>query len=290
MFAIEICSMKVNLTLRVFGKRGDGLHDVHSLYWRVRSPEVIEITEGADVDRISVIGADIPEENILAGVCRYLRGRWGEKSLPPLCLRLFKHIPMGSGVGAGSGNAGALLRWFYRAREAVSDAGGMLPLGADVAFLASDFDLAFVGGAGEVLNGLNGVHEKLSLPVVFFFPEWSSNTREAYESLDQIEGRAVSSEAESLAESRDVMDKLFKGMKVGLLPNDFIQCFKKQEKHYNDLYAAVESSGALAWGLCGSGSACFALYGRGRDLKSLSRLLDSGPLSRLKWIRQVMFL
>jgi 4-diphosphocytidyl-2-C-methyl-D-erythritol kinase len=197
---------------------------------------------------------------------------------------------MGSGVGAGSGNAGALIRWFCRTRGLVSDAGAMLPLGADVVFLASNFDLASVGGAGEVLNGLNGIHENLSLSVALFFPEWSSNTRVAYESLDQIEGRAVSSEAESLAESRDVMDKLFNGLKVGLLPNDFIQCFKKQEKHYNDLYAAVESSGALAWGLCGSGSACFALYRRGSDLKSLVRILDSGPPSSFKWIKQIMFL
>ncbi|MDR1482015.1 MAG: hypothetical protein LBI74_05255 [Synergistaceae bacterium] len=279
--------MKVNLTLRVFGRRKDGLHDVHSLYWRVRSPEVIEITEGADVDRISVIGADIPGENILTRVCRYLRTHRGEEALPPLCLRLFKHIPAGSGVGAGSGNAGALLRWFSRVSGSVLDTGDLLPLGADVVFLASGFDLALVGGAGEVLDG---IHENLNLPVVFFFPEWSSNTREAYESLDRIGGRTVASEAESLAESRDVMDKLFNGMKAGLLPNDFIQCFKEQERHYNDLYAAVESSGALAWGLCGSGSACFAIYGRSDDLKSPGRLLDNGPLSRLKWLGKVMFL
>jgi 4-diphosphocytidyl-2-C-methyl-D-erythritol kinase len=233
-----------------------------------------------------VIGAEIPGENILIKGCRYLRSRWGEEAFPYLSMRVFKHVPAGSGLGAGSGNAAALLRWFGETCGPVLDAESILPLGADVAFLASDADLAFVSGAGEVLNE---IPESLDLRPVLFFPEWSSDTREAYISLDRIKDRALLGEAESRAESRDVLDKLSGGRKAGLLPNDFIQCFKEQEDCYNALYDFVESSGALAWGLCGSGSACFALYGRGGDSKS-GRCLSEGSLSRFKWLKKVMFL
>ncbi|MDR1885618.1 MAG: 4-diphosphocytidyl-2C-methyl-D-erythritol kinase [Synergistaceae bacterium] len=276
--------MKINLTLRVMGKRSDGYHDICSLYWRILSPENLGISYGTGADRVSVSGAEIAGENILLRACRLLRKIRGGDALPPLDLSLVKRVPPGSGVGAGSGNAAALLKWFGRLggeRPSPSDA---VTLGADVAFLASDLDLALAGGVGGRLEEVPG---DLDPHVVLFFPEWSSGTREAYEALDGIVGRKVLREEESRSESLDILSGILQGRRVGMLPNDFIQCFKKYESCYNSLYDMIEMSGALAWGLCGSGSACFALYERSEAARGVAGL---GGASRFKWLRSMMFL
>ncbi|MDR3332123.1 MAG: 4-diphosphocytidyl-2C-methyl-D-erythritol kinase [Synergistaceae bacterium] len=238
---------------------------------------------------MSVIGADIPGENILLGTCRSLRERFGTSALPPLDMRLYKHVPMGSGVGAGSGNAAALIRWFERFSGESTDVSDAVAMGADVAFLASGYDIAMAGGVGDVLECISG---GLDLAAAIFFPEWNCDTREAYKTLDSISGRIVTDEAECRDEALDVLDRLKRGERAGILPNDFIQCLKKHEMCYNILYGIFERSGALAWGLCGSGSACFALYGKSEITEvfaRLSRFMREGETSRFNWITKVIF-
>jgi 4-diphosphocytidyl-2-C-methyl-D-erythritol kinase len=162
-------------------------------------------------------------------------------------------------------------------------------LGADVAFLASGFGLAAAGGVGEDLEKVRG---DLRLPVAIIFPEWSSDTREAYSALDREAGRMVINEADARAESEALLERISDGERVGLLPNDFIQCFKKQKECYNYMYDMFDSSGAIAWGMCGSGSACFAIYGGGGEgisgIDALGRLVQSARHD-LKWIRRIIF-
>ncbi len=287
MHFIETCSIKINLNLRVLRRRDDGYHEIHSLFWRRKSPEVLEITAGARQDTLQVAGASIPGENLLIKVCSFLRTRFGSEALPPLEMRLSKFLPMGSGIGAGSGNAAALLRWFARSGGcALPELSEMGRLGADVAFLASRYDLALADGIGEELEGLD---ETLDLPGVILFPTWSSDTREAYARIDhmretQTERPVVVSREEARRESRDILKRL-KGRKfLGFLPNDFMLCHADHLLCYNDAYSIFEESGALAWGLCGSGSSCFALFA------SRTNLADalSSRLERFPWLQKIM--
>ena len=257
----EICSVKINLTLRVLGKRDDGYHEIHSLFWRKSSPEVLDIVPSS-ADSITVIGADIPGENILERTCRYLRSRYGDDALKPIDIKLYKHLPMGSGIGAGSGNAAALLRWFARTTGHTLDICDLASLGADVAFLAGSHDLASASGIGEVLTGID---VKPELSAVILFPDWTVNTAKAYRDIDEIRCHNKSKcdiiNAERVGEeSREVLDRLLKGSRIGLLPNDFIDCMHEFTPRYEELYGAADRTGALGWGLCGSGSACFALF------------------------------
>lgn len=296
MYYIETCSLKINLTLRVLRKREDGYHEIHSLFWRKRSPEVLEVSPGASGDRVAVSGADIPGENILIRSCRYLRSRYGSDALPPLAMDLFKHLPMGSGVGAGSGNAAALLKWFERMNKGCRlDLGDVASLGADVAFLASEYDLAFADGIGEILSG---VDETLDIPAIVFFPKWASHTKRAYAILDEQRGHDgakcdMIDAATARGESVMLLNRLRSGERVGVLPNDFISCMSLYESCYDDLYDVVESAGAQAWGLCGSGSACFALFERcnaGEILPALAGRLSSEASSRFSWLQKIMVL
>lgn len=257
----EICSVKINLTLRVLRKREDGYHEIHSLFWRKNSPEVIDVSTSS-ADRITVLGAEIPGENILERTCRYLRSKYGHDALEPLDITLYKHLPMGSGIGAGSGNAAALLRWFARSTGHKLDICDIASLGADVAFLAGDYDLASADGIGEVLTGADA---KLTLSAVILFPNWTVNTAKAYQDIDKIRCHnkskcAIINTEMAREESAEILNGLLSGSKIGPMPNDFIDCMHEFAPHYDKLYEVAERAGALGWGLCGSGSACFALF------------------------------
>ena len=261
----EMCSIKINLNLRVLGLREDGYHEIHSLFWRKKSPEVLDITLSSE-DKITVFGAEIPGENILSRTCRYLRSHCGDATLPPVDIKLYKHLPMGSGIGAGSGNAAAMLRWFARYTGRKLNINDTATLGADVAFLASDCNLATADGIGEILTGTDS---KLDLTAVILFPSWTVNTAKAYAEIDKIrcynkskcDNIRKDKKEQAAKESFEILNSLKSGRSVGLLPNDFIDCLRDYSTYYENIYTSADRAGALAWGLCGSGSASFALFG-----------------------------
>jgi len=286
MIYIETCSFKINLNLRVLRKRDDGYHEIHTLFWKRRSPEILEISPGVARECLRVTGARIPGENLLTRACAFLRASFGDEALPPLGMKLSKCLPMGGGIGSGSGNAAALLRWFERF------SGLPLPkpseigkLGADVAFLAGCRDLALADGIGENLRWLD---DSLDLPGVVLFPKWSSSTKEAYAALDRIRAEAPKRKrftaAEARFESLSILKHLGERKYLGLLPNDFFVCNIEQRSCYNKAYTAFEKSGALAWGLCGSGASCFALYRSRGELKAAI----SSQLLNFSWLQKMM--
>jgi 4-diphosphocytidyl-2-C-methyl-D-erythritol kinase len=294
------CSIKINLTLRVLGKREDGYHDIHSLYWRRRSPEVLEIRDFCGEDRLLVDGMDIPGKNLVIGACDFLRARYKDKPMPPLDMRLVKCLPMGSGIGAGSGNAAAIVRWFFKEfAPGEFDESDVASIGADVAFLASDYDLALAEGIGEKLEGIDDSFcgtGGLDLPGILLFPEWRSDTAKAFASLDSGREKGGSpqiSGEDARKESAAVLCGLKTRRTLGLLPNDFVGCDLSHAEHYSLLYDVLEASGALAWGLCGSGSSCFALFDTKDGEDAVSRLIHyfrHDGTSLFSWLNKTLVL
>lgn len=293
MLFLETSQLKINLSLRVLRRREDGYHDIHSLFWRIPSPEVLQIALGERNDACVVVGDEIPGENIVLRACRALRAKGLLDGVPPLDMRLYKQIPMGSGVGAGSGNAAALLRWAARSVGSDCLGGGVAAtLGADVAFLAAGHALALADGIGDRLEPVPG---HLDLVPALFFPRWSCNTAEAYRALDELRvgETAVACPQRARAESLEILRALTRGERVGLLPNDFFACLMSRHVCYNNLYDVVERMGALAWGLCGSGSACFALFRRGDVSSAISCVfadLAQAQASRFGWLGRTLIL
>jgi 4-diphosphocytidyl-2-C-methyl-D-erythritol kinase len=293
-FAVQ-CPIKLNLTLRVLGGRPDGYHDISSLYWRLRSPESLEACFGSGEDGLSVFGDDIPGENIVTRAVRHIRDVCGGDSFPPVSLRLYKRIPRGSGLGAGSGNAAAVICLFRRIcggqKDAVLD---LVSVGADVAFLAGDHEAALASGRGEILEGLD---EEIEASAALFFPYWRTDTRRAYEMLDEARENGAAcpvSESEARDEAFSVLDILRDGRKAGLLPNDFLSCVG-HEREYGEIAALADESGALAWGLCGSGSAYFALfdpYDGGVGLRAMFAAFGAirNGKDGFQWLRKIMIL
>ena len=294
MFVTGHCDIKINLTLRVLNRRDDGYHNICSLIWRRPSPETIQADFCAESDSLTVVGAEIPGENILTAACRHIRSIHSDDFLPPVKIILHKCLPLGGGVGAGSGNAAVFLRLARRVTGYGDDS--MFPdvtqLGADVAFLASEQTLAIACGVGDIFCG---VGENLNMSGLIFFPEWSVSTAHAYHALDgmRITGRdvGVSGEEQARDEALSLLGDLRSGRVVGRIPNDFSAC-AGHEDEYALLEDFASSSGAVVWGLCGSGSGYFVFFRQEDAVSGMRRLFCAVSEKKysLSWLRQILVL
>ncbi len=242
---------KINLTLRVVQKRPDGYHNLVSTFMRIASGDVLYVTESSTGR--DIVTADIPleGENIVAKALRVAREEGFR--IPPLNVKIHKSIPPGSGLGAGSGNAAAILWWLGAERVAAK-------VGADVPFLASGLSIASVSGIGEHIEPL-----KEACPHgVIAIPDWKTNTKQAYAELDEM-GYEMMGLMLARKEMRDIYHANA-GRKVGLLPNDFLKVLLKEHPKYNELFRMFERAGADAWGVSGSGSAAFAVMNKPMSL------------------------
>lgn len=166
---------KVTLSLRVTGVRDDGYHLIDAEMVTVDLCD--ELLLDPDGDGLEIVdeagrGLDIAvgDDNLVAGALR-LAGRTAG-------VRLTKRIPAGAGLGGGSADAAAVLRWAGFA-DPVAAAG----LGADVAFCLAG-GRARVQGIGEVLTPLPVVERTLTL----LTPTFGCSTPAVYRAWDELGG------------------------------------------------------------------------------------------------------
>ncbi|MEN6543366.1 4-(cytidine 5'-diphospho)-2-C-methyl-D-erythritol kinase [Parvibaculum sp.] len=158
----EFAPAKVNLSLRVLGRRGDGYHELESLVVFAKTGDVI--TAGAaddlELDLSGPFGAALEGEgdNLVLRACRLLASELGREA--GAHLHLEKNLPVASGIGGGSADAAATLRALARLWNAELDEGRLaalaLSLGADVP-VCLDARPAFMRGLGERIERLDGL-------------------------------------------------------------------------------------------------------------------------------------
>jgi 4-diphosphocytidyl-2-C-methyl-D-erythritol kinase len=96
---------KLNLCLYLGPKRGDGLHELCSLFEPLTLADPIKVREA---ERDEVVCPGVEGENLAARALAALRERgWNG---PPLRIEIEKRIPVAAGLGGGSADAAAVLR------------------------------------------------------------------------------------------------------------------------------------------------------------------------------------
>lgn len=141
--AIELLApAKLTLSLRICGSREDGLHLIDAEMVTVDLYDTLEIVEGGQGLTVIGGGADIPAgPDNLVNRALALAGRTASVALT-------KRIPSQAGLGGGSSDAGAILRW-----AGFEDLEAAATLGADVAFCTVG-GRARVTGIGEIVERL----------------------------------------------------------------------------------------------------------------------------------------
>ena len=103
---------KINLGLRITGKRHDGYHDIETIFYPVKLFDALEFVVSPatqNIDTLTVTGlktGGVPENNLVMQGIRLLRE---EFSFPILKIHLHKAIPAGAGLGGGSSDAAGII-------------------------------------------------------------------------------------------------------------------------------------------------------------------------------------
>jgi 4-diphosphocytidyl-2-C-methyl-D-erythritol kinase len=159
---------KINWSLRITGKRGDGFHDLETVFQAISLHD--ELTFRAS-DELSLTCDDptIPTDdtNLVMRAARLV-------GAPPVAIELRKRIPAGGGLGGGSSNAAATLLALAADRHDLPQLA--LSLGSDVPFFLVG-GTAYATGRGEVLTPLPS---RAGIPLLLALPEERVLTRDAF--------------------------------------------------------------------------------------------------------------
>ena len=176
---------KVNLHLRVYGRRNDGFHGILSLFQAVSLADLIVIRSLKESDTIEIDGDfDCPaaDTTVYKAVLAY-REESGNNA--GLSIKVDKRIPAGAGLGGGSSDAAAPLLGLQAllgegmSPETTAAIGASI--GSDVPFFLSSA-AAIVSGRGEEVRP---VEARDDFSIVIAFPGFSVPTAGAYALLDR---------------------------------------------------------------------------------------------------------
>ena len=238
---------KLNLALLVELPRADGLHPLESLVQTIDWLDLLDVEESEE-DNLVIEGADLdPEDNLVTRSLKAIRER---SFVPPLDIRLDKHIPAGAGLGGGSSNAAAiLLAAAETGRIQRSVAEKVAPsIGADVPLFLIGGTL-LMGGIGNQVESLQPLTE---FTVAVAVPQFELSTVEVYRRWDEMEGPL----GETIP-SRILPPDLRDGIPIR---NDLTPAAFDLEPTLADFMADLR----LRWGgpvlMTGSGSGCFGFF------------------------------
>lgn len=170
-----IAPAKLTLSLRVTGRRDDGYHLIDAEMVTLDLHDIVHVDPSGHSVTVSgpyAEGVPTDERNLAV---RALAGRGAG-------LTIDKHIPHGGGLGGGSADAAAVLRWTGHPTdpEGLAEAAR---LGADVAFCLVG-GRARVSGIGEIVEPL----PFLARTVTLVIPPVRVPTPAAYRAWDELGG------------------------------------------------------------------------------------------------------
>jgi 4-diphosphocytidyl-2-C-methyl-D-erythritol kinase len=157
---IEDGRAKVNLTLRVVGRRVDGYHDLESVVAFADCADRLTLTTGPDLT-LAATGPRALEcgetaDNLVIKAARLLDERVADLKLGEFTLD--KQLPVAAGIGGGSADAAAALRLLARANQIAIDDARVIEAarltGADVPVCLSSHSCVMTG-VGETLLPLD---------------------------------------------------------------------------------------------------------------------------------------
>lgn len=106
---------KINLFLRILGKRDDGYHDLASLFQAVGFGDTLDLTvvnEDSDIFTCNMPGVPVDETNLVLRALALMRLKTGVRMY--FNANLYKECPAQAGLGGGSANAATAM---YAANE-----------------------------------------------------------------------------------------------------------------------------------------------------------------------------
>lgn len=256
-----VAPAKLNLRLRVLGRRADGFHAIETLLVRLRLADTVELeTEGEGIElHVEVppgYGA-VPDDQ--TNLCwRAARMLYEAIDRPPTVrIRLTKRIPAAAGLGGGSSDAAAVLVGLNRRLGKPLDGPALVGLagrlGSDVPFFAAETSFALAWGRGQRVLAIAPPPAR---PVLIVVPDVGVGAAEAYGWWSED---AATDEAPP--EILPGPDRLASWSTIErLATNDLAGPVERRRPELAAARRALESAGATLALLCGSGSCVAGVF------------------------------
>ena len=263
MFSLELAApAKVNLGLRVVGRRADGYHEIESLFVPLDLADAIALSvESARATEVALAidgpasGAPTGDDNLAARAARAFLAR--ARIAARVAIRLTKRTPVAAGLGGGSSDAAAVLRGLAEAFPAALKSDALeevaLALGADVPFFL-DPQPAWVTGIGERRAPVAGVP---ALALVIANPGEPLATREVFRAFDALARPRARQPDPPRALARELAED---GALAARLHNDLEEPAVRLCPPIARLRAQLRAVGARAVGMSGSGATVFGVF------------------------------
>jgi 4-diphosphocytidyl-2-C-methyl-D-erythritol kinase len=251
---------KLNLFLRIVGRRPDGYHLLQTVFRILDWGDTISIRVRDD-GRIVRHGDSAPgvaeADDLTVRAAKLLQST--AKIAQGADIAIEKRIPSGGGLGGGSSDAATVLRALDRlwgcdlGIDALAELG--LRLGADVP--------VFVRGENAWGEGLGEQLTPIGLPPAWYLlvaPGIHAATAELFQAAELTRNAAAATMSDF------VSDPFLQGQALG---NAFEPVLRRREPAVEAVFAALRSAGTAR--LTGSGSVCFVEFA---DRESAERALD----------------
>ena len=268
---------KINLTLRVGAARADGFHPLQTVFQSLALHDTLELTPRPGPFALTCSDAGLPVDgrNLVTRAARALWAALGRKGDPRgVAVHLTKHIPMQAGLGGGSSDAASALSALARLWQPRGARADLAGIGAS---LGSDVPYFLLGGTALGLSRGEDLYPLEDLPafaVVLALPAFGVPTADAYRWFD--EERAHPARVRPAARIA-----AWPGRRLALV-NDLEAPVARRHPEIRAARRALESAGAEAALMTGSGSAVFGLFAGDASARRAARAVaESGFVALL---------
>ena len=257
---VENAPAKVNLTLRVLGRRADGYHELESLVAFAEVGDRLSFAPGGEL-ALTVRGPNAAQagegaDNLVLKAAQAFAVRVAGIGLG--AFDLDKRLPVAAGLGGGSADAAAALRLLARANNIPGDDGRLYDAarvtGADVPVCLEPRP-RLMRGIGEILSAPLKLP---ALPVVLANPGVALPTKSVFAGWRRVDPQALTLDVASLAKitSRDEYLQL-----LATQGNDLEHAAIDVAPVIAEVLVALRSlAGCRLARMSGSGATCFALF------------------------------
>ena len=277
---------KLNLGLRITGRRADGYHELESVFAPLELADEVELelTPGTGVSLAlagdAADGVPADARNLAWRAVEAFQREAGVEL--GVALRLGKRVPSPAGLGGGSSDAGAVLRGLASLLPGSVTPGQLaelaLRLGADVPFFLQ-MGPALVSGIGERVQPLRGLPR---LPILLAHPGVGLETRAVYAAFDAAVSltppappptlRALLALREEAGATRAHWPE-DSGRLRELVVNDLEPAASRLSPLVAKLREELTRAGARAVGMSGSGPTMYAVFASDAEVAAAAQRL-----------------
>jgi 4-diphosphocytidyl-2-C-methyl-D-erythritol kinase len=276
---VEDARAKVNLTLRVVGRRVDGYHDLESLVAFADCADRLSLSVGPELHLVTTgplaQACGETSDNLVFKAAKLLGDRVPELKRGEFVLD--KVLPVAAGIGGGSADAAAALRLLARANHlAVDD-----PRLIEVAKLTGADVPVCLNSRGCVMTGVGETLLPLALPImpcVMVNPRVPVATKDVFQALGLRNGELLVGASDVIGaagwpEAGASLEDWVEALAAGT--NDLEAPAMRIQPVIGEVIAALNATnGAWLARMSGSGATCFAIYENTADAQRAAQKIQ----------------